>query len=115
MIFAIRSPFWKSDTFQRTPFRFWSTSNSTSMRPSSPFSFNLDVLEPVHVPRTRIWDALLRDGRGGREPTVSAASAAAIPTFMLLIVSSLRTYDSLPRPLLGKQVPYRNGTLVVSP
>ena len=34
----------RSDTVHRTPFRFWSTSNSTSSAPSSGLSFSFDVL-----------------------------------------------------------------------
>ena len=35
-------------TRQRLPTRFWSTSNSVSMRPSSDFAFSFQWLEALH-------------------------------------------------------------------
>src|SRR4029079_3589310 len=49
---ATRMPLRRSVTFQGTPFRFWSTSNSTSMRPSSRLSSSLLDDCWVQVPRT---------------------------------------------------------------
>jgi hypothetical protein len=65
---AMRRPLRWSVTVQRTPFRFWSTSNSTSMRPFSALSFSFDVLAFVHVPALedvacrRPWRVLGRRG-----------------------------------------------------
>ena len=59
-------PFRKRTTASCTPFRFWSTSNSTSMPPSSSLSFSLDVRRP----RARPGDldvAVLRQGRRGEQ------------------------------------------------
>lgn len=47
------TPFCDSVTRHVTPLRFWSTSNSVSMRPSSGLSLSFDVAEPVQDPETR--------------------------------------------------------------
>jgi hypothetical protein len=46
-------PFWTIVTRQRRPTRFWSTSASVSIRPSSSFAFSFALLAAEHVPATR--------------------------------------------------------------
>ena len=50
---ATSDPFRRRVTFQGTPLRFWSTSNSTSMLPFSRLSLSLAVELCVQTPRTR--------------------------------------------------------------
>jgi hypothetical protein len=45
------TPFWRMTTFQRLPTRFWSTSNSVWMPPSSCFAFSFQSAEPLQEPR----------------------------------------------------------------
>jgi len=83
----IRSPSCAIRTAQVCPTRFWSTSNSTSIRPSSGESFSFQSLAPLHDPR-RITSASL--ACAGRAPTsmVPATRPAIANRFPFIRTSS---------------------------
>ena len=65
-------------TFQRTPFLFWSTSNSTSRRPSSGLTLIVAVLEPLHLPAFLTSASLAPAAAGTASATVASAVVAMI-------------------------------------
>ena len=67
---ATRVPSRVSTTVQGTPFRFWSTSTSTSIRLFSLLSFSFAALLAVHVPRTSTSPSFASAG----DPIASSAS-----------------------------------------
>lgn len=75
-----------SVTVHRTPLRFWSTSNSTSMRPFSGLSVSFEVEPPVQRPwaRTVLSPPRLARAAAGARATDAAAmpSAARRRTFI---------------------------------
>jgi hypothetical protein len=65
LVATTRSPLWRMRTFQRMPLRFWSTSNSTSMRPSSGPALIFAVEAPVHEPARSTSSSPLAWAEGG--------------------------------------------------
>src|SRR5688500_15508125 len=88
-----------SVTVQRTPFRFWSTSNSTSMRPSSSLSLSLLELGPVQAPRTRTSPSFA-DVAGIATSAAAAATDAGTRRF-----NGVRLISPPPSPLRLKEKP----------
>src|SRR6478736_1492922 len=74
---ATTAPFLRSVTFHGVPLRFWSTSNSTSMRLSSRLSFNVAVELCVHCQRTLIGSPPLADASGAETRAAQLRPAAA--------------------------------------
>ena len=69
-----------SVTRQRRPTRFWSTSNSVSMRPSSAFAFSFQVVPAVQRPETRTPSpsyAGAAKAVGAKETSAAATAATA--------------------------------------
>src|SRR5580765_1876739 len=64
VVAATTDPLRRRVTFHGTPLRFWSTSNSTSMRPSSWLSLSLAVELFVQTPLTRTPGPPLADAIG---------------------------------------------------
>ena len=71
-----------------TPLRFWSTSNSTSTRPSSRLSFSFDVLDFVHVPLTSTSPSFATPAgvAASANPTTAATAAPFAITLHAIIV-----------------------------
>ena len=110
--FATCVPFRRRTTFHRTPFRFWSTSNSTSTPASSPLSFSFAVLAFEHVPATRTPSLA---------PATGASSSAAATTVPTITPDTTFISTLLPRLSITCTAgcrangPGDNGTLVVRP
>ena len=104
-------PFRKSTTRHCTPFRFWSTSNSTSMPPSSSLSFSSDVVALVHDPATSMSPSLARaDGASSSAAPIAVAVIAPIVFFTGML---LRRGVVGHRPHCRVAGPGHNETLVV--